>query len=417
MITTKKIIRKAKNTAHLLGAVAANIRYGFPGRKMHVIGVTGTDGKTSTSHLIYHILKSAGKNVSLSTSIYADIGGEIQDTGLHVTTQNHWLIQKNLNDALLRGSEYFVLETTSHGLDQNRVWGVDYTVAVLTNITPEHLDYHNTYDEYLNTKLKLPLRAKHSIINKDDSSFEKVSSILDLNKKPYDTYSALGKDADITWSKKIKTSLEGLFNRENILAAYGACLELGIDEEEILKGIKSFRLPKGRLDFVYKNSFSVVIDFAHTPNSVRRLLESLRDTTDRRIIHVFGSAGLRDAQKRPDMGRASGENADLVIITEEDYRTEDFDDIAKAISTGLFEYRFSYVDDSVFTNDKKSEKLFTIIKNRQRAIEKAIQIARKGDTIVLTGKGHEESLARGKKEYPWDEYKAVEKALDIRKKS
>ena len=402
-------IRKVKNVYHLAHAVLANVMYGFPSRKIKVIGVTGTDGKTTTSHMIYHILKSAGKNVSISTSIYADIAGVEQDTGLHVTTQSSHQVQKNLRDAVNSGSEYFVLETTSHGLDQHRVWGVHYEVGVLTNITPEHLDYHGTYDNYLRTKVKLLQRAKYAIVNRDDGSFEKVSAILKKDKKKFMTYSLAG-TADTVWSRNIKTSLKEAFNKENILASMSACQKLRIPLEKVLAGVTSFKLPKGRFDTVFDGRFKVIIDFAHTPNSIRRLLGNFADT-EGRIIHIFGSAGLRDFEKRPDMGRASGEHADLVILTEEDYRTEDFTDITNSVSKGLFEQGFTFVESHQFDRAKKGVKQFTIIKNRGKAIEAGIGIAKKNDVVFVTGKGHEQSLARGEKEYPWDDYKAVKRFL------
>ncbi len=405
-----KVLRKIKNAYHLTEAIMANVLYGFPSRNIKVIGVTGTDGKTTTCHLIYHILKKAGKEVSLATSIFADIAGETYDTGLHITTQSRWQIQKNLRKAAKKGHEYFVLETTSHGIDQHRIWGIHYKVAVLTNVTPEHLDYHRTFDNYLKTKVKLLQRADNPIVNMDDDSFEKVTDILKKSNKRYTTCSLKSKDADVTWEKDIKTSLKEDFNKENILSAIAACQKLKIPRKTIVSAISSFKLPKGRFDVVFNGRFKVLIDFAHTPNSIQRLLSNFAEEQGR-IIHVFGSAGLRDFDKRPVMGSASGEYADIVIITEEDYRTEDFNDIAKSISKGLFEKGFSFIESKTFGDIKKGDKQFTIVRNRQKAIDLAIATAKRGDVVFVTGKGHEQSLARGKKEYPWDDYKAVEKAL------
>ena len=402
----QSLVRVAKNEAHKYGAIAANIRYGFPGRKMRIIGVTGTDGKTTTSHLIYHILKSAGKKVSIASTVFADIAGMIGDTGLHFTTENHWIVQKNLAQAQKSGSEFFVLETTSHALHQHRVLGVQYEVAVLTNITPEHLDYHKTFDEYVRTKAKLLLNAKKAIINEDAEVYEKIKAILDKAHKKYITYSMVNNQAPIHWTDEIKTSIKETFNRENILAAYACCKELGLSDEVIRKGIRTFTLPKGRLDKIYDEAFSVYIDFAHTPHSIAQLLKGLK-TPRNTLIHVFGSAGLRDSVKRPEMGKSSGSCADISIITEEDYRTEDFMKISQMVSAGLYEKGFSYLEPDVLKERTFDGKVFTIIKNRQKAIEFAIELAQKGDVVVLTGKGHEKSLARGLKEYPWDEYKAA----------
>lgn len=400
------LVRKVKNAYHFVEAVLANMMYGFPSRKLKVIGVTGTDGKTTTSHMIYHVLQSAGKKVSVSTTIYADTAGEIQDTGLHVTTQSRWQLQKNLRRAVKGGSEYFVLEITSHGLDQHRDWGVKYEVGVLTNVTPEHLDYHGTYEKYLATKLKLLQKSSIAVANMDDRSYETVQKTVPIHA----SYSLTSKRAFVSWNPKINTSLKESFNKENILATIATCKKLNIPEKDILAGIRTFQLPKGRFDTVYDGRFRVIIDFAHTPNSIRRLLENF-EKTEGRVIHVFGSAGLRDDQKRPDMGRASGEYADLVVLTEEDYRTEDFKDIITAVSKGLFENGFTYVEPHQFGTVKKGSKQFATVKNRGKAIDLAIATAKKGDVVLVTGKGHEQSLARGDKEYPWDDYAAVKKAL------
>lgn len=413
--SVKNLVRKLDvfgvvNTYHLAEAVMANILYGFPSRKITMIGVTGTDGKTTTTHMIYHILKESGKKVSVSSTVFADIAGQARDTGLHTTTGSRWQIQKNIRDAVKAGHDYFVLETTSHGIAQHRVWGISYDIGVITNVTEEHLDYHGTYDAYLRTKAKLLLRSKYAIFNKDDRSYEQIKAILDAADVPYSTFSLASKNADFTWSDSIKTSLQESFNKENLLAAIGCCTQLGLSKKKIYKAVESFKLPKGRFDIVQDKPFKVVVDFAHTPNSIRKLLGNFKKGRGR-IIHVFGSAGLRDHKKRPDMGRASGEYADIVIITEEDFRTEEFTDITNAVSSGLFELGFTYYESQFIEEHQEEKKIFTTVKNRQKAIDLAIKLARQHDTVLTTGKGHEQSLARGDKEYPWDEYKAVEKAL------
>jgi len=181
-----------------------------------------------------------------------------------------------------------------------------------------------------------------------------------------------------------------------MLAAYTLCKELGISEAKIRSALATFTLPKGRFEMVYDGDFKVMIDFAHTPNSIRTLLSTLKKDSSGRIIHVFGSAGLRDHKKRPDMGKASAEFADIIILTEEDFRTEDLDEINKAVVAGFKQHDF---------------RAYTIVKDRQEAIKHAIELAGKNDVVVLTGKGHERSLARGKQEYDWDEFEAVRKVL------
>lgn len=409
------VIRQSKNLYHLLKAVVANAWYRFPSRKLMVIGVTGTDGKTTTSHLIYHILQTAGKKVSLISSVYAKIGGKEYDTGLHTTTPDAFQVQKLIADAVSHGDEYLVLEVTSHALDQNRVFGIHFTAGVLTNITREHLDYHKTYDQYLQAKAKLFLNAEKIIINADDNSFPVLSDYLNSFKKSFYTY-GFSKKADFQKDigKEIGTSLPK-FNSYNFLAAYSVVTLLNIPEKIIIGAIKTFKLPTGRLDTVYENSFKVIVDFAHTPNAIDAILQYVRKLygSTGRIIHIFGSAGLRDATKRPLMGEMSGKWADAVIITEEDYRTEDPEKIARQIAEGLEKNDFTYTKD--FAGEKKT---YAVIIDRKSAIEKAISIAQKGDVIILTGKGHEQSLCRGTIEYPWDDrketLKTVNKVLNIK---
>ena len=377
-------MQKLKNIYHLLQAIIANIFYGFPSRKLKVIGVTGTDGKTTTTHLIYHILKSAGKRVSMISTVYGKIGDKEYDIGLHTTTPDPFLVQKLLRKAVNHGDEYFVLETTSHALDQNRVYGIGFFIGVITNITHEHLDYHKTYEKYVKAKAKLLLNSKFCVINANDQSFNRLKQIL-KNKKVI-SYSS--KDF------KIIKDLSNLtdFNRYNYLAAYTVCKNCGMPGKEILAAMRTFKLPPGRMELVYNKDFKVIIDFAHTPNAFKNVLPEIRKLylkKNGRLIHVFGAAGLRDASKRSLMGKASSKYADVIILTEEDYRTEDPQVICSSIAQGI-----------------ENKPVFTII-NRQKAIKKAIQTARKNDVILLTGKSHEKSLCRGKKEFPWDERKAV----------
>ncbi len=403
------MFQKIKNTYHLLKAIIANVWYGFPSRKLSVIGVTGTDGKTTTSHLIYHILQAAGKKASLISSVYAKIGGKEYTTGLHTTTPDAFYVQKLIAAAVSHEDEYLVLEVTSHALDQNRVFGIHFTAGVLTNITREHLDYHKTYNQYLQAKAKLFFNTEKIIINTDDNSFAMLSTYLKTMRKTFHTY-GFSKKAD--FQNNIGTIINQelpKFNSYNFLAAYSTAMLLNIPEKIIIHAIKTFKLPTGRLDAVYENSFKIIVDFAHTPNAIDSLLQYIKKTYGEtgRIIHVFGSAGLRDFTKRPLMGEMSGKWADAVIITEEDYRTEDPEKISKQIAEGLEKNGFMYKKD--FTADKKT---YTVIIDRKTAIKKAISIAQKRDVIILTGKGHEQSLCRGTVEYPWDDRKEVLKIIN-----
>ncbi len=403
--------RKVKNIAHFLEALLANIWYGFPSRSIKVIGVTGTDGKTTTSSLIYHILSTNGKKVSIISTVYAQVGKDVFDTGFHTTTPNSFMVQRLLRLAANQGDEYFILETTSHRLDQNSLWGTIFEACVVTNITHEHLDYHKTYENYVRAKLKLIKQSKIAFINAEDGSYRKIMSL-----KPGRKISSYGIncDADYKWdpSKVVKEITH--FNRYNYLAAYTVCRHLGLSKAEIFQKLHTYGLPKGRLEKVYDRDFTVIVDFAHTPNAIYQVLQSIRQThlcdiPERKLIHVFGSAGLRDHSKRKSMGTSSGAHADVVILTEEDYRTEDPYTICEQISEGLKEQGFKFIKSNlIYRNDKKK---YTIITERDLAINKAINIVGKGDVIVITGKGHEMSLCRGKKEYPWNDIDYVKKVL------
>jgi UDP-N-acetylmuramoyl-L-alanyl-D-glutamate--2,6-diaminopimelate ligase len=390
------IIQKIKNIYHLFRALLANIIYGFPSRKLKVIGVTGTDGKTTTTHLIYHILKTAGHKVSMISTIYAKIGDREFDTGFHVTTPDAFLIPKYLKMAVDAKQEYFVLETTSHRLDQNQLWGTRFDISVLTNVSHEHLDYHKTYENYIKAKVKLLTSSKKSIINCDDKSFSIISKILKSHEKDFYSYGFKHKsDFNFPYLKKVTG-----FNRYNFLAGFAVATLLNIPENVIEKAVKSFKLPPGRLEVVYKKDFTVMIDFAHTPNAFAELLPLIQKVylkNKGHIIHVFGAASQRDSSKRPIMGEKSSQFSDYIILTEEDCRKEDPKKIAEEIAKGI--------------HDKK---IYEIILDRQSAINRAISMAKKDDVVVLTGKSHEKSLCRGKKEYPWSEHEAVARALALK---
>jgi UDP-N-acetylmuramoyl-L-alanyl-D-glutamate--2,6-diaminopimelate ligase len=405
--------RLIKNFGHLLEAIAANIRYGFPSRRVTVIGVTGTDGKTTTTSLIYHILKSSGKKVAMITSVGAYIGDKRYDIGFHVTTPSAFDVQKYFKKAADEGNDYVVLETTSHALDQYRVWGIHYDIGVLTNITHEHLDYHKTYDEYTSAKRKLLMASKLCILNKDDrESFNRITPFL--TGKKIITYGTTDQSALFTpTSFAFTSSLIGDFNKRNILAAIAVTKNLGILDDDIKKAVQTFVPPPGRQEVVYDKDFLVMIDFAHTPNAFLMILPELKDMAKKRkgrLIHVFGSAGLRDATKRPLMGKASSASADIVIVTAEDPRVEKLADINKAILSGINSH-FTTKNLEGYKPKAGDTRMVFVIDDRVQAIEFAIKIARKGDIVVTTGKSHETSMNYGSGEVPWDEFAVVKTAL------
>lgn len=386
-----------KNLYHLVVAILANVWFGFPSRDIRVIGVTGTDGKTTTVNMIYHILKENNYRVSMISSINAIISEKTYQTGFHVTTPSAWQIQKFLRESVRQKQEYMVLEITSHALDQHRPFGIDFFAGVLTNVTNEHLDYHKTYDAYVQAKLKLLKHAKIAVINRNDKSYDIISNFkFQIQNFKLITY-GMRENADVNPKKfPIQTKLIGEFNTYNMLAAISACRELGLSDLAIKKSMESFTLPVGRAEIVYDKDFIIMIDFAHTPNALTNLLSSVRSTIKGKLIHVFGSAGQRDRQKRPEMGKAAAEFADYIILTAEDPRGENVLTISQEILSGIPE--------------TKQQKV-SIIPDRQQAINKAISLAKKGDFVLLTGKGHERSINYGRGEEQWNEHEAVKKSL------
>lgn len=394
MIVLKKIY-------WLLKALFANVLYGFPTRQITLIGVTGTDGKTSTTSMIYHILKTLDEKVSYITTVHAFIAGKSYPLGFHVTTPSPFFIQKMVRQAVKKHDRYFVLETTSHAIDQLRTWGCSYKIAALTNITNEHLDWHKTYNNYAKAKLKLINGAQVGIVNTDASMYYRYRSLL-KNRNLWRV--GVTKKADIMYGELLDNGLKidfVDFERENAVVAYAVCKTLGFDGKKIARALNSFTRVKGRFDHFEKEGIEFMVDFAHTPEAFKQLFQAIRKSLKpKRIIHVFGCAGLRDHEKRPMMGQYSGQSADLIMLTEEDYRTEKLEDIFSQVEKGIRKNKQHVKDTSYF-----------FYANRQEAINRAVALARKGDLVVLTGKAHEQSLARGRREFPWDEYKAIDEAL------
>lgn len=394
-------IRKIKNTGHLAAAVTASIYNRFPGKGLNIIGVTGTDGKTTTANLIYHILQTAGKKAAVISTIGAVIDGQTYETGFHVTTPSPFAIQKYIRLAKKKGCTYIVLEVTSHALDQNRVWGVKFQIGVLTNITHEHLDYHKDYKTYINTKLKLLQKSDLAIINSNGTWFEEAQKVIP--KSRIMSYSLHGNNNDdlsmINLPFQIKTSLIGDFNLENIIAATAAASALGIDALTIDSAIQSFEAPNGRQEVIGNaNGPFVMVDFAHTANSFENILPEIRKRTVGRLIHVFGAAGLRDRGKRPEMGKVASFYDDIIILTAEDPRSEKIIDINRQIKDGISN-EFINAGEETITEGKTVYE----IDDRKKAIKFALSIATSKDTVIITGKGHERSMNYGNGEEAWSD--------------
>ncbi|HVZ67235.1 MAG TPA: UDP-N-acetylmuramoyl-L-alanyl-D-glutamate--2,6-diaminopimelate ligase [Patescibacteria group bacterium] len=407
------MLRKIKNFAHAIEAETASLIYAKGRRKIATIGVTGTDGKTTTSSLIFHILRTAGYNPAMVTTVAAQIGDKTYDTGLHTTTPSPFALQKYIAKARNANADYLVLEVTSHALDQNRTQGIEFKIGVLTNITHEHLDYHGTYENYVKVKSKLFRRADVSILNLDDDSYKLITK--NIGSKKILTYSIKNKRADFN-PKSVGVDFpdEFNFNYENFMAAISVAEVLGINREKVKEALATFKFPKGRQEIIYDKEFRAIVDFAHTPNSFARVLPVLKKSTKKRLIHIFGSAGQRDMSKRPLMGTKSSESADIIVLTAEDPRNEKIEDINAQIKLGIADFKnadFNGVDKVL---DKKV--LFEI-PDRQKAIDFAIKIAEPGDTVVVTGKGHEQSMNLGHGETPWSDHLAIQKAIESQQKS
>jgi UDP-N-acetylmuramoyl-L-alanyl-D-glutamate--2,6-diaminopimelate ligase len=415
----KDVFRTIEPYGHLLEAVGTNIVFGFPSRKLRIIGVTGTNGKTTTSFLIHKMMVEAGIKTALMTTVAYGVDDDIHPQVEHMTTVSAPLIQKRLREFKKQGVEWVVLETTSHALAQHRVWGIPYEIAVLTNITHEHLDYHGTFENYVRAKRRLfEIADKHGkkfgVINADDPSVAEFVGVID-HSLTYGIQSgslqakhvSLESDGSHFTAQVDKDSyaihcrIPGEFNVYNSLAAVAVGRELGLTKKQIEKGIAALAGVEGRMTVVDEGQpFTVIVDFAHTPDSFERLLSDLRNATKGKLITLFGSAGRRDETKRAIQGEIAGKYSDEVILTEEDDRDIDGHEILNQIAGGAKKY------------GKKLKKDLFLILDREEAIGFALTRATNTkDTVVLLGKGHEKTIERADGTYPWNEIEVAKTAL------
>lgn len=410
--------------------------HGFPSHQLIVVGVTGTDGKTTTCNLLHSILTAAGRRTGLVTTVNAVIGERVLDTGLHTTTPDAPDVQRYLAEMVAAGMEIAVLEATSHGLEQHRVSACDFDVAVVTNVTHEHLDIHGSLENYRRAKARLfhHLAAGHrklgvpkvAVLNADDDSFLYLRRIPADRRLVYSIESAhqsgdgcvvatgiRRSTADTRFTVRspevdfeLRTMLVGDYNVSNILAATSAALALDVPVQAIQQGVGDVKGVVGRMERVDEGqNFVAIVDFAHTPNALERALETARTLTNGRVIAVFGCAGLRDVAKRPWMGEIGGRLADVTVLTAEDPRTEPVEAILAEMARGA--EKAGAVEGESYYH----------IPDRAEAIQFAVDLARPGDLVITCGKGHEQSMCYGTVETPWSEHEALRTALRRRVES
>jgi UDP-N-acetylmuramoyl-L-alanyl-D-glutamate--2,6-diaminopimelate ligase len=414
-------------------ALLASAWYGNPAKKLKIIGITGTKGKTTTALILYNILRKIGIKVGVVSSIGAKIEDKDIDTGFHVTNPEPLFLQNILSQMVEGGMDYAILEVTSHGIDQERVAGIDFDIAILTNIAHEHLDYHKTFDNYLKTKSRLFINAKISVLNSDDPSFIYLRNVLRKKRKRFVTYS-LKNNSDLKAQEikynfftefslnlnnkkyNLRSRLEGEYNLYNIMAAVSSAMILDVSCEKIVDVLPKIKSPEGRLERV-KNlkNLEIYIDFAHTPDSLENVLKLLSGKKKKRLISIFGCAGERDKTKRPLMGEISTRLADLSIFTAEDPRSEKTEDIIDSISDGAERNGAERINIIGYNDQikKNRKRLYMRIPDRGEAITFAIQkVAQKDDTIVICGKGHEKSMCYDGTEHPWSDHNFIKNILE-----
>ncbi|MBR2754029.1 UDP-N-acetylmuramoyl-L-alanyl-D-glutamate--2,6-diaminopimelate ligase [Candidatus Saccharibacteria bacterium] len=409
----KKLLEKLPfyNTAvlpyHYLQSILASIKYGFPGKKLHIIAVTGTNGKSTTCFMIWQMLKQAGYKTGLMTTIAWGIDSLHPELN-HMTTVDAFTLNQRIKKIADSKAEYLVLEVTSHALAEFRILNIPIEIAIFTNLTHDHLDYHKTLARYRAAKGKLFKKAKYSIINADDPAskyYEKIS-------KDYTTYGIKNgknraKNIKLTVSGvnysyddiNIETQIPGEFNVYNSLAAVLVGKKLGLTNTQIADGIKSLENVEGRMSIIDEGQpFTVIVDYAHAPDALEKVFASVGSHRGH-IISIHGGAGRRDPSTRPIRGEILAKHSDVVIITEDDSRDEDPEKIANAFIKGAEK-----------AGKTLGKNLFKEL-NRRKAIELAFKLAKKGDLVLILGKGHEKTILRADGPHDFEDIKVAKQLL------
>lgn len=391
-------------------------RYGWPARGLRVIAVTGTNGKTTTANYINEILKQAGYKTAMFTTAVIEVAGESKINDLNATVASVSRMQQFLNEARRSKVDFVILEVTSHSLHQHKLDGVPIEAAVMTNLTQDHLDYHKTMEKYAAAKgLLFARNPRYIVLNRDDDWFDYFDKYLAEEQKI--TYGK-SEDADVRISdiklykkgseavlafdhqekSQLATYLPGEYNVFNMAAAASICYVLGVSMSDIKNGIASLEGIPGRFERATKDEkYEVIVDYAHTPDALEKLLEATRNITKKRIILVFGACGDRDALKRPIMGKIAAKLADEIILTDEESYNENPDKIRRDIYAGI--------------EESKATNKTTEIADRREAIRHALNIAKKDDTILITGMGHEQFRIINGEKLPWNDTNIVREII------
>lgn len=407
---------------HWLVSLAGAIRYKFPSTSLTVIGVTGTNGKSTVVELLHDVLKTFDFNVASSSSLRFRIKNNSQENALKMTMPGRWELQKFLREAVDQGCQYVILEVTSEGLKQHRASFIGFDAALITNLRPEHLESHGSFEKYRAAKGKLFKKLKFkkgkipkiSVFNLDDPSAfyyahfkadKKIGyGLLKENNRSNISHCFIPEDIKFSGEgidfvlegQRYRSFLMGDFNLYNVLAVVALCRTLEIPAHIIQAALQNFKGVAGRLEIIQKEPFRVVVDYAHTPDAlecVYRLARSFWVENGRKLVCVLGSAGGgRDKWKRPEMGRLADKFCDEIILTDEDPYNEDPENIVKDISQGI-------------------EKKYKKIMDRRLAIREALSLAKKGDVVVLTGKGAEKMIMTSYGPQEWDEAKVAREEL------
>ena len=402
-------IVRVQNSRIALSLIASKY-YDFPARKLKLIGITGTKGKTTTAYMIRDILNASGKKTGMIGTIYNTYGNVCIEASR--TSPESLDLQKLLKDMVDAQMEYVVMEVSSHSLVLDRVYGLHFAIGIFTNLSQEHLDFHGTMDNYLLAKSKLFEMCDFALVNGDDIHTPRLKKMIKCKTATFGLDNAVNITAsdvrinnnNVEFKMYVNKMLEtivinipGRFTVYNALAAIGTCSLLGAQMDAILLALSNIKVP-GRSEIIdVPKTFTVMVDYAHNPSSLEAILSSIKKYVKGRIICVFGCGGNRDKEKRPMMGEISGRLADFTVITTDNPRNEDPSIIMKEIEDGV----------------KKTKGLYKIIENRKDAIAFAMRIAWKNDLVLIAGKGHEtyQELKNGKR-IDFDERKVVKDIAD-----